>query len=105
MFVTSLKKKIVNGQNLNAKNKNEDGPAVLGLSASFYELNRTSDSSRVLHFPCALWSSLVALQRRMNCSKKNDERKLENQKDHCPALQTGGFEGTNGRTLRKLVVP
>ena len=34
-----LEKKIVSGQNLNAKKKKEAGSAVLGLSVSFYELN------------------------------------------------------------------
>ena len=92
MFVTSLKK-IVNGQNLDAK-KERKKVVVLGLSASFYELNRTS---RFFPGPAVPICSLV-LTYGKHRSKKNDERKLESQKDHRRALRSGGFEGRNGWT-------
>ena len=67
---------------------------VLGLSASFYELNRTS---RFFAGPAVPIRSLV-LTYGKHRSKKNDESKLESQKDRRSALRSGGFEGRNSWT-------
>ena len=83
--------------------KKEDCSAAVGLSASFYELNR---KNRFFPGP-ALPIRFLVLTCGKHRSKKYKKCKLESRKDHrpahCPALRIG--EGRNGRTLSKLVVP
>ena len=80
--------------------KKKKRSAVLGLSASFYALNQTSRFFLGLALPILF----LVLTCGKHSSKKNNNHKLESQKEYCPALRTGGFEGRNCRKFSKLVV-
>ena len=104
MFVTSLKKNCQRPELECKKKRKKRVLQFLVYQRHFMSSIERADSSWVLHFPSALWSSLVA--------KKNDERKLESQKIIALRYKVEGLKAAspetrfdNGRTPSKLVVP